>query len=165
MPRQIHLLNQKPVMRSGIAMIMAIAFLVIVSGMLAVMLNLSSVTSKKTEQLYFKEQAQLLARSASEYALLAISGHNRAAGGCVQTINSVYPNVAPIFNITTNIQYIGLTGNPAGCNFVPTPFPSGNPIAPESEGMALIDVYVTSIEANLNIGETISYHRRVLQKP
>lgn len=170
MQRNSNFLKTKQ-MRSGMAMIMAIAFLVIVAGMMAIMLNMSSLANKRTEHIYFTEQAQLLAKSATEFALLAISGHNRAGDSCVQTVTSTYPDVNPFFNIDTTIRYIGLNAaagttcltnayiNPA---LTPTP-PSI--ITSQSEGTVLIDVYVSTIDANLNVGETISFHRRTIQKP
>jgi len=164
-------------MRSGMAMLTAIAFLVIIAGMMATMLSMTAVTTKRTEHMYFNEQAQLLARSATEFALLAISGHNRAGNtDCVTGTTSVFPAGAPYFNVRTTIRYIGLNipaanqvvGNPCFDNtyiLEPTPSPATPTYPPQSEGTVLIDVYVTSINPNLNIGETISYHRRTLQKP
>jgi len=146
-------------MRSGIAMIMAIALLVLIAGLMTVMLNMSSLANKRTEDLYFTEQAQLLAKSATEFALLAISGHDRATG-CLQTINSTYPANSPYFNITTTLRYIGLG---ATCNAASTYISNIN--TQQSVGTVLIDVYVTSNDAVLNIGNTISYHRRTIQKP
>jgi len=165
-------------MRSGMAMIMAIGFLVIIAGLMATMVNLTSVTTKRTEHMYFKEQAQLLAKSATEFALLAISGHDRAAAGftnssCIQTISSNFPAAngatVPYFNINTSIRYIGLQNvDPAGTCATNTyiPDPGGaNSFAPESEGMVLIDVYVRSIESELSLDQPIAFHRRTLQKP
>ncbi|MDF1880681.1 hypothetical protein JHD50_05070 [Sulfurimonas sp. MAG313] len=159
-------------MRSGMAMIMAIGFLVIIAGMMATMLNMTAITTAKTEQMYFKEQAQLLAKSGTEFALLAISAHIRNPGGvanstCVVSTTSQFPANAPYFNIVTNIRYIGLAGAAGTCaanNYISTPFVSGNNIAPESDGMVLIDVYVTSTNA-LNLSQRIRFHKRTLQKP
>lgn len=150
-------------MRSGMAMIMAIAFLVIVAGMMAIMLNMSSLANKRTGHIYFTEQAQLLAKSATEFALLAISGHDRgAANPCIQTVTSTYPAVNPFFDITTTIRYIGLGGLGGTCaanSFV-------NAInTTQSVGTVLLDVTVTSRDNILNLGNTIRYHRRTIQKP
>ena len=155
-------------MRSGMAMIMAIAFLVIIAGIMATMMNMTAVTTKRTEHMYFKEQAQLLAKSATEFALLAISGHDRLGNtSCVNSITSNFPVLNPYFTIQTNIRYIGLPGAIGTCaGYIGTPFPVTNStIAPESDGTVLIDVYVSSIEANLNLSQPIVYHRRTLQKP
>jgi len=151
-------------MKNGMAMIMAIAFLIIVATLLAFMLNLTAHTSSRTNHIYFNEQAKLLAKSATEFAMLAVSGHNRLvpASDCIQTIVSQYPaGPAPFFNINTTIRYIGV-GNNGTCgtnSFV------NNITTAQSQGTVLIDVFVRSIEANLNLGEAIVYHRRTLQKP
>ena len=142
------------------AMIMAIAFLVIIAGMLATMLNMTATTSKRTEHVYFTEQAQLLAKSATEFALLAISGHDRVATGtCVDSTTSTFPAANPYFNINTTIRHIGMGGICPNNNYIPIINTQ------QSRGTVLIDVYVSSIDANLNIGETIRYHRRTIQKP
>lgn len=158
MQRNSHILKSTK-MRSGIAMITAIAFLVIISGIMAVMMNMSSLANKRTEHLYFTEQAQLLAKSATEFALLAISGHDRAGGSCLQTISSTY---AGYLDVNTTIRYIGLAGLGGTCatnSFV-------NAVnTTQSVGTVLIDVYVTSDDAVLNLGNPISYHRRTIQKP
>ena len=157
-------------MRKGIAMIMAIAFLVIIAGMMATMMNMSTVTTKRTENMYFKEQAQLLAKSATEFAVLAISGHNKLANtNCVTNIASQFGAPA-YFNIQTTIRYIGLPGAPIGstcANYINTPLPlvPATNIAPESQGTVLIDVFVTSIDAQLNLNQPVAFHRRTLQKP
>jgi len=145
-------------MRSGMAMIMAIGFLVVIAGMMAIMMNMSSLANKRTEHVYFTEQAQLLAKSATEFALLAISGHNRAGNSCVQTINSDY---AGYFDVNTTIRYIGLGGaGSCGTNSFVDAITT-----PQSAGTVLIDVSVTSIDTALNLGNTIRYHRRTIQKP
>ncbi len=58
--------------RNGIAMIMAIAVIVIISSILALSLSLTTQTTKNTADIYLYEQANLLARSAGEYARLKI---------------------------------------------------------------------------------------------
>lgn len=161
MQRNSNLLKHSP-MRSGMAMIMAIAFLVIVAGMMAIMLNMSSLANKRTEHIYFTEQAQLLAKSATEFALLAISGHDRAVDSCIQTVTSTYPAVNPFFDITTTIRYIGLAALGGTCatnSFV------GAIDTTQSVGTVLLDVTVTSRDNTLNLGNTIRYHRRTIQKP
>ena len=163
MQRNSNILN-KTQMRSGVAMIMAIGFLVVIAGIMAIMMNMSSLANKRSEHIYFTEQAQLLAKSATEFALLAISGHNRAGESCVQTVTSTYPAVNPFFNIATTIRYIGLNPVTAGSSCQLNSYV--NVInTTQSAGTVLIDVTVTSIDASLNIGNTIAYHRRTIQKP
>lgn len=153
--------------RKGFTIIMAIWILVAMSSMMALMLSFTSQTLNQTTAIYTKEQAQLLSKSATEYALLAISGHARGlpgAGTCVNQINSTYaPLPAGIieFNINTTIKYIGLANLGAGCSSLPNAGAIGTP---ESIGTVLIDTYVTSVPRGA-ADPIIRYHRRTIQKP
>ncbi len=144
---------------NGFAMIMAIILIVILSTIMAISLALTQKTTKETTNLYLKEQAVLLAKGATELALLKISGYNRGAGGntnCLSQVNAVYPNAAtPIFDINTTIRYIGLNCK-NGLNYISTI------TTPESNGTVLIDTTITSLP-NVSI-TPIRYFRRTLQK-
>jgi hypothetical protein len=149
--------------RSGFAMIMAIFFMIVIATLLTYMLSSTTETAQRTTNTYINEQAQLLAKSAVEYAMLRVSGVNRA-GGCVNGFNALYPDAAkPIFDINVTIQYFGFGAITAGtgCNDI-----VGIISTPESNGTMLIDVYVTSTTGvgGLNLSEPIRYHRRTLQK-
>jgi len=153
--------------RSGFAMLMAIFVIVIVGTLMALMISLSTTSLKRTTNLYLNEQAMLLARSATEYALLSISGTDRTLG-CLTNINTTYdPQGAgsEIFDIAITIRYIGLSGGNAANECTPAQnfIVNSRVTTAESKGSALIDVVVTS-DPTLNIGETIRYHRRTLQK-
>ncbi len=161
-PTHLHV-NQ----RSGFAMLMAIFVIVVVGTLMALMISLSSTSLKRTTNLYLNEQAALLARSAVEYTLLAISGTDRTTG-CLTNINTTYNPQGignPMFNIAVTIRYIGLSGGNGNneCTAAESFIPNNRVSAPESKGSALIDVVVES-DPSLNIGETIRYHRRTLQK-
>ncbi len=143
--------------RSGFAMIMAIFFMIVIATLLTYMLASTTETAKRTTNTYVNEQAQLLAKSAVEYAILAVSGTSRAGGACLRTINTQYPDATnPIFDINLSINYYGF----AGCTGSGT---TATIQTPESNGTMLIDVYVTN-NAGLLLSESISYHRRTLQK-
>lgn len=154
--------------RSGFALIMAIFVILIIAGIMSLMVNISATSSQRTTNDYLHEQAMLLTKSATEYALLRISGVNRnfaAAGGtpCLTGLNLNYPdNAAPLFNINITIQYIGLLvqcgPNIAGYapNYINTV------LTPESIGTVLLDVTVSTAGGIAN--EPIRYHRRTLQK-
>ena len=146
--------------RGGFAMIMAIILIVVLSTIMAIMLELTQKTTKETTNLYLKEQAVLLAKSATELALLEISGHKRGQRGkinCLHQVNAVYPNdTSPIFEINTTIRYIGLNCQRGLSNYIKTID------TPESNGSVLIDTTVTSTN-NTSI-QTIRYFRRTLQK-
>ena len=143
--------------RKGIALFTAIAFLLVMASIMALMVSMTAETTKRASNVYFQEQAHLLAKSATEFALLSISAHDRSGGTCVQQITSRFPNDAsPIYTVDTTIRYIGLNCGSDFINAITTP---------ESNGTALIDVYVTTTAATNGLSEPVRFHRRTLQKP
>jgi hypothetical protein len=150
---------------SGFTLIMGMYILVAITSLMTLMLSYNSQTLNQVSAIHTREQAQLLSRSATEYALLAISGHDRSgANGCINYINSSYsPNGSKDFDINTTIRYIGLNAVGGTCNDLP----GASIIAtPESNGTIIIDTYVSVNPANVPPGAaTIRYHRRTIQKP
>ncbi len=153
--------------RKGFAMIMAIFFMIVIATLLSYMLSTTTETAKRTTNTYVNEQAQLLAKSAVEYALLHVSGYDRDGAddvvgtgddNCSNGFNIQYsPNGNAMFDINVSISYIGLSAI-SGCNdYV------DNILTAESNGTMLIDVYVQDTAA-LMLSEPIRYHRRTLQK-
>lgn len=149
------------------AMFAAIAFLLVMATIAALMVSMTTLTTKRGTDLYFQEQAHLLAKSATEYALLAISGHNIAStGNCINKINSTYDG---IYDINTTIRYIG-NGFPTAsgaCDMLK--YADGttdinNILTPESNGTVIIDVYVTAPSSQTG-AERVKFHRRTMQKP
>lgn len=148
-------------MRKGFSLIMAIFFIVLVSTLGALALSLSTQSAKQTFDVYLREQAELLAQSATEYAILAISAHDReATGNCINDITNIRFPVAdtPLFTTDIHIRYLG-RDLPAGCNKLG----DNNLSTDDSNVTALIDVFVKSNE-DISV-EPIRYHRRTLQKP
>ncbi|MBU0632020.1 hypothetical protein KKA17_05185 [bacterium] len=142
--------------RSGFAMIMAIIVIVVLTTIMALTLTLTSQTAKQTTDLYLREQAVLLAKSAAELALLKISGQDRAVLGCLGSFTAVYPSNGPdkMFDINVTMKYIGL-GCGGGLDYV------SSISTPESNGTVLMDITVTD---NNIATEPIRYFRRTLQK-
>jgi hypothetical protein len=139
-------------MRRGIAMIMAIAVIVVLGTIMALSLSLTAETSKKTTDLYLHEQAKLLARSATEYTLLFLSGEDRSSS-CTTSLSAIYPKDNKMFDINISVLYIGLD---ECSNYINSVNDS------RSKGSIILDVVVTSVK-NLST-EPIRYHRRTLQK-
>ena len=157
MQRKSYILKE----RSGFAMIMAIFFMIVIATLLSYMLSATAETGKRTINTYVNEQAQLLAKSAVEIAILSVSGKDRNSTtypGCINQINSQYPEVNPIFDIQVSIKYIGLATT--GCDSL---VGAESISTAESNGTMLIDVYVQN-SSDLNLSEPIRYHRRTLQK-
>lgn len=145
-------------MRKGFGLITAIIILITVSTLMALMMSLSSTSVKVTMDLYLKEQAELIARSATEYALLAISGHDNSQN-CIQNINMNYPSSSPTHEANVTIWYIG--SGITNCSNV-----LANDInTSESNLTVIIDTVVSVNQANTQITEPIRIHRRTIQKP
>ena len=147
-------------MRKGFGLITAIIILVVVSSLMAMMISLSATSVKSTTDIYLKEQAELLLRSASEYALLAISAHNNSVD-CIQQINIAYPVAVPNHTHEANItiRYLG-NGLPALCNPIDNTL-----VTPESNLTIIMDTVVSVNQAYTQISEPIRLHRRTIQKP
>ena len=165
MQRKNYLLRKSH--RSGIAMIMAIAVIVILASIMALSLRLTTQTTKKTADLYVHEQAILLSKSAAEYALLRISQDNNITDPCNVTSLNFSPDIDgdgndDFYDINISIQYI-YTNVPATCIGL------GSDIyalvtTPEQNGSVLMDITV-SVPTTKNVtSEPITYFRRSIQK-
>ncbi|BDY13501.1 type IV pilus modification PilV family protein [Hydrogenimonas cancrithermarum] len=144
-------------MRRGFTLLSAIFLMLLVATLMVLAFSLSSQTKRQTGDIYMQEQAQLLARSATEFALLAISGHDNRID-CIERINLRYPQGAPIYDINMSLHYIG---NGLPCN--PSHLLANDIATAESNGTVLIDTFVSYTDPENN--ETIRFHRRTIQKP
>ncbi len=140
-------------MRKGFSLLTAIIFLVMIATISAISISFSTQTVKQTTDIYLKNQAELLIRSATEFALLAMSGHNYS-NSCLNDINMTYSNQ---FDINVSIMYIG-KGLPSGCQTL-----DNNISTADSNRTVIIDTFV-STKADITT-EPIRLHRRTIQKP
>jgi len=140
-------------MRKGFSLLTAIVFLVLVASISVLALMLSAQSAKQTTDIFLKTQAELLAKSSTEYALLAMSGHSYSTG-CLNNINLTHNN---LFDINITINYIG-NGLPVGCNILDNTLVTG-----DSNRTVIIDTIV-STKSDL-IPEQIRIHKRTIQKP
>jgi len=150
-------------MRKGFSLITALVFMILVATLGALALSLSTTSVKQTSDLYLREQAELLALSATEYAILAISAHDfTGTGNCLNTINSTYTQdgTTTLFDINITLYYLG-NGLPANCNTLTNNL--NNIDTNDSNRTVMIDTIVSS--ANGIASEPIRYHRRTIQKP
>lgn len=148
-------------MRQGFSLMVAVMFIVIAATLGALALSYSSQNAQHTSHLLLKEQADLLAQGATEYALLALGARDIATQGCLNQITAFYPDAQhPLFDIEVTIYYMG-PNLPLGCNT-----PSGNLHAIAAEEMdttLLVDTVVQSAQGD-DLAP-IRVHRRTLQKP
>ena len=150
-------------MRKGFSMLTAIILIILVATLGALAIALSTTTVKQTSDLYLREQAELLVQSATEYTLLAISGHQiNSANGCLNTINATYEN---IFDINISIYYLGSSLPSISATNPCQKFSDANLNTIDSNVTVIIDTTV-SVPVDKNIStEPIRIHRRTIQKP
>jgi len=150
MQRKNHFLKRRR--RPAIAIIMAIAVIVIMATIMALSLSLSSQTTKQTTALYLYEQAEMLSKSAAEYALLKIAQD----GPCTHT-NDLNFQQDGLYDINISLKYIYLAPSPCSADQTYTTVTTA-----EQNGSILLDISV-SVDENVS-GEPIRYFRRTLQK-
>ena len=149
-------------MKQAFTLLIAIVMMVLIGTLMSLMLSFTTTSVKQTGDIYLKEQAQLIARSATEYALLKISGNNWSAGECINNINSEL-NSYKGFDIDLKLYYFGNTlpvwDGTKGCKNIL----DNNIYTNESNGTVLIDVIVSITDPATR--EKIRFHKRTIQKP
>ncbi len=145
--------------RRGFGLITAIIIMMTVAVLMSLMIGLSSSTVKQTSNLFIKEQARLYLRSATEFALLAISGHPNNTN-CIEDLNISFDNSS--YNANVNIWYMG-RGIPATCGHIITN--ANNVQTDDSNYTVIMNVTVEANQAKLGLSEPIKLYRRTLQKP
>lgn len=139
-------------MRKGFSLITALIFLVLIATISALSIALSTQSVKQTSDIYLKSQAELLLRSGTEYALLAISG---APNGCLRDVNMTYNNQ---FDINASIMYIGNGLSGTNCTQLGSDIDTN-----DSNRTVIIDTIVSTKDGVTT--EPIRLHRRTIQKP
>lgn len=147
MQRKNYLLKtkQKPAM----AMIMAITVIVIMSSIMALSLSMTAQNAKKTTDIYLYEQATLLSKSATEYALLEIAN----AQPCSYEGGSFTQK--EVYKVNISVKYI--YSDDFVCDKSYTTVQT-----PEQNGSAFIDVTI-STDTSVS-SEPIHIFRRSIQK-
>ncbi len=107
-------------MRKAFSMLTAIVVIVLMAGITALVMSLSGKIVSETTSQYRKEQAMLLAKSYTEYAILAIQGHDMQTNECLRTITGIInatqfdtangggANNGEGYRITVSLRYAGL---------------------------------------------------------
>ncbi len=144
-------------MRPGFSMITAIFVIVLMAAVAAFIFNLSGKMVKETTDQYLREQAIFLARSYTEYAVLAATANEQNSSNCLDDINGSYG----IYTIDVNLSYIGtakaLTGN--NCARVL----SGGVTTEKSPLSIVVDVFVHYPDPNQPDLNTTYHERRLLK--
>jgi Flp pilus assembly protein TadG len=135
-------------LKKSFAMLFAIIFIVVLGTVGTLMMYFSSASVKRTSNEYLSVQAQMKAKSATEYAIMALESRDFANDGC---INKIDIN-STLYDINMTFHYF-LTDCPSDCN-------CSTITTQDSNGTVLINTYVTS-----KFDRDIRFFRQTLQKP
>lgn len=155
--------------RKGFSLLTAIVVIVLMASVAIFVMNLSGKMVKSTTGQFQREQAILLAKSYTEYAVMAISANDRNATGinCLTDIDSnnvIRSESVGGFQVRVRIAYIGDAGVstcPAARVFSSSVTTTQTPLT------AVIDVYVEYKPLDHHDPSNapwITYHKRTLQK-
>jgi len=148
-------------MRHAFGLPQVLLIILFIGGIVTVTMRYASLGAKHYADSYTREQAELFLQSATEAALLKISGHSRGLGGtdCLSAVNITSPDSKFQANITINKYYLsdGTSCATAGL--------SETIQTEESNGMIDMTVIVTSNSTNTKILHPIRLERRSLQRP
>jgi hypothetical protein len=155
-------------MRQAFSMVTAIFVMVILATISVLVLNTAGQISQNTVLQYRQEQAALLAKGYTEFAILSVLKHKKSStNNCVENINGTVGDnydEGSGYLAEVKIYYIG-NNLPAGCgtklNDTNITQPGGvvGAYAPH----VLIDTFI-KYKDPINLDENITYHRRSLQK-
>ena len=152
-------------MRKAFSMLTAIFIIVLMATVAAFIVNLSGKMVKGTTAQFQHEQSVLLAKSYTEYAIMAVTANEHNSSNCLNTITGGYGddgNGNDLYTINVDISYIGDTNLHANCNTL-----SNGVLTPKSPLNIIIDVSVSYKDLDHPAGTSapdITYHRRSLQK-
>ncbi len=148
-------------MRRGFTLIAAIFFVVIASSICMLALSIASTSVKQNSEIYLREQSELVARAATEYAMLAIIS-NDFSTTCLgnQSENASEDNpiageFGDLFTFKVYVKYFGDMGD--ACKNKDAVIVKG-----ANQGTIMLDVFVSSKPGK--VSNPINFHKRTLQK-
>jgi len=152
--------------RKAFSMLTAIFIMMIMSAIGAVVMGLSGKVAKETTEQFQREQAMLLAKSYTEYAIMAVMSNDRnGTATCLQTINSdnvINPEANGGYQVRVQVAYISNgSGEIASC---PTTTKlTDAAVSTNSPLNIIIDVYIKYHDFD-STSQWRTYHKRTLQK-
>ena len=158
-------------MRKAFSMITAIFIIVLMAAVAAFILSLSGKMVQETTTQFQREQSMLLAKSYTEYAIMAVTANEHNTSNCLNNISGNYgllPDGNYLYTVDVNISYIGNDINlGAGSGSNCDKRLSTTVTNPKSPLSIIVDVFVRHKDLNHPAGNSapeITYHRRSLQK-
>ena len=149
-------------MRKGFSLLTAIFIIVLMATVAAFIMNLSGKMVKGTTVQFQREQAMLLAKSYTEFAIMAVTANEHNSSNCLNTITGTYGNDGngnPLYSIDVDISYIGDANLDGSCTIL-----SNTVVTEKSPLSIIVDVYVSYPDLDHPDSHQKTYHRRSLQK-
>ena len=150
-------------MRKAFSMITAIFVILMMSTVSMLVVSTSGKIVKTTTAQYQHAQASLYAKSYTEYAVMAVTAHDRRTIGanCLQDITGTIgtADIGNQYIIATHIQYIVSTAEQGTCPKLNL----NNITKTETPLTIIIDAYVRYQDPD-NDAQWLSVHRRTVQK-
>jgi len=146
-------------------MITAIFLIVLMSTVAIFVMNLSGKMVKETTTQFQREQAMLLAKSYTEYAVMAVMANDRNATGvnCLYTIKGqlgTNPSSGDGYRARVHLAYIGTTKEVGSCG---GRILSQGVTTKKTPLTVIIDTYIDYKDPD-NTAQWRTYHQRTLQK-
>ena len=145
-------------LRSAFSMLTAIMVIVMMATVAIYILNTSGKMVKETTTQFQREQAMLLAKSYTEYAIMAATANDHNSSNCLNTIIGNYGD----YNISVTLSYIARSSEISGGNCANV---LSNSVATKNSPLnIIIDVFVHYPDYDHPDDLNMTYHRRTLQK-
>ena len=146
-------------MRRGFTLIAAIFFVVIASSICMLALSIATTSVRQNSEIYLREQSELVARAATEYAMLAIISNDFSTtclGNQSENASEDNPITGEFGDLFTFKVYVKYFGDMGIC--------SGDAVAATgaNQGTIMLDVFVSSKPGKAS--NPINFHKRTLQK-
>jgi len=148
--------------KKGFSMLTSVVVIVLMATVAVAVLNMGGKIVKTTTAQFQHEQAELYAKSYTEYAVLAVTGNDRTTN-CLETINGTIgsPTSGNGYRIRTHIAYIGSAAEIGAC--ATTRRLDTNVVTSDTPLTVIIDAYVDYQDPD-NTGVWMTVHRRTVQK-
>ena len=151
--------------RKAFSLLTALFVIVLMATVAMLVMNMTGKMVKETTTQYQREQAALLAKSYTEYAIMAVTANDRTTNNCLSDIDGTVgsnPASGNGYRIRARIAYIGHNAEVGSCPA--TRVFSSSVVEPNSPLNIIVDVYVEYKEADNTSAPWVTYHKRTLQK-
>ena len=145
--------------KKAFSLLTSMIVIILMATVAMFVMNLSGKIVKSTTAQYQRAQAELYAKSYTEFAILAVTGNDRS-GQCLKNITGTIgtPSTGNGYDINTTIEYIGY-GLPSSCT------PLSNSVTTTKTPLTIIvDVFVKYKDPDNANGPWMQVHRRTVQK-